>query len=264
MDPTMIAPNEFPAATIRRSAVDTCKAFALKYIGSESTATVAIANTTGDIAFVAGGAADTTVNPGGGTPGTIDLSADAATFALIQTIVDASPNWEYIPLCARPEDASEASGTSKIINNISATSATIDGGYVVKIDTSAALYHSVEVTKNGQSSDPHGFDAGWFHQIELIRATTTFGSGTSTIQVYSVEDRAQTSTLLTTFAAGATTVEAKHPADGNPYPLVSAEGRRLIVKVLNSAAMTAADLAVSYRSYQFGPGIRKAKLRAHL
>lgn len=262
--PYGLDPRDFIRSSIRREAVDKCVAFGLRYKGAQASGKVAIANTTGDMSFTHGAVgsevADTTVNPSGGTPGTIDLSGEGLTFLGVSQLVNASANWELWPKCALPTDVIEAAGTAKIINNIAATQCKLDAGYDVLIDTSAALYHSIGITRNGSSVYPHRHDAGVYHEITKIAVTTTYASGTSIIYVYEVDDFLGTATLMSVggIAAAATTVE-KVLGDAS-YALYNNSGRRLVVKVVNSAAMTAADMEVWYGTYVHTPSARKSKM----
>jgi hypothetical protein len=237
----------------------------IKYIGSEASGKIAFANTTGDISCTHGAVgsevADTTVNPNGGTAGTIDLSAEAATFAALKAIFDATPNWELIPAGYLPGDATEASGTAKILNNIAATSAKIDGGYPVYFDRSASLYHGIGITNCRQSSVPHCHDGQVRHIIDYIAVTLTYSSGTHTIYVYEVDDVAASSTQLFSTAAAATTVAFKLPVSGTPDPTFTAESKRLVLKQISSTAEpTVWDFEVHYESWKLGPGMNKKKL----
>lgn len=266
-----VSPEEIVRSGIVRNAVDLCVAGYIKYIGAQASGKVAVANTTGDLAFTHGAVgaevADTTVNPGGVTPGTIDLSADAATFTAIDQLVNASDNWEWWYESALPTDATEASGTAKIINNVAATQAKVDGGYNLLIDTSAALWHAIGITSQGQSSNPGNFDANVYHEITHIDVGSTYSSGTSILYIYEIDDRAGTVTTLATMTGAATTEYLHIPggavavvSDGVFYPIYNTMNKRIVVKLVNDTAMTAAYMAVYAGTYRYGPGTRKSKL----
>lgn len=253
---------------ITSAGADAVVALYLRYIGEEASGKVAIANTTGDMSFTHGDvgseAADTTVNPAGGVAGTIDLSGEAATFQALAELVNASANWELIPVGYLPTDATEASGTAKIVNNVSATQAKTATGMAVYFDRSASLHHSIGITANGPSSEPHGFDAGMRNIINLLSVTLTYSSGTHLVKVYEVDDIEGTATELASFSAAATTVALTRPTSGTPGTLWQSEGKRLVVKQVSTTAEPSAwTYEIHWERYQTGPGIRKSKMWAY-
>lgn len=248
-------------------AVDSCVAGYIRYKGDEVSGIITITATTGDIVFEHGAAgaevADTTVNPNGSTPGTIDLSTEAATFSPLQRLINLSPNWEWIWHAALPSEATEDSGTAKIVNNLADQQCKIAAGFAIKIDTDPAFWHSVAVTASGPSTDPHAFDAGWYHQIDYINAISTFASGTSLLKVIAVNDDRFDPTETELYSFGMTTATAKYlPKENERYPLFNnaKTGGRLVVKILNSAALSVPTLEIFFGSCKCGIGVRKEEL----
>lgn len=248
--------DQLGSSAIRRAAVDLCVVGTVYYTGSLATPKIAIAATTGDISLTHGADAADTTFAGNGT---CDLSTEGATFVALKRQFDATPNWHLALECVLPGDATEAAGTAKIINNVSATGVPTTG-YAILVDTSTALYHAIGITHNGDPTEPHNHDAGVMNVLMSVRATTTYGSGTSIINIYEVNDVAGTSTFKFSIAAGATTVEGGQPSAGTLAAIQSSDGFRIVCKVVNSAAMTAADMTVYFKQGAFGPGMRAAKL----
>ena len=95
----------------------------VRYVGSQASATVEVAATSGDITFKHGDlgseAVDSTIDSGGDDPGVIDVSdANANTMGEVVDLINASPNWEaYLVDCLR----ADASGT--LLLTMSATQA---------------------------------------------------------------------------------------------------------------------------------------------
>jgi len=252
-------------ASERKDAVDTCVAGYLKYKGEEDSGLVTIAVTTGDMSFKHGATgsevADTTVNPTGTTPGPIDLSTEAATFAPLGRLVNFSANWEWWWHAALPTEATEDSGTAKIVNNLTDQQCKLANGYAVLIDTDPAFWHSVAVTAWGPSSDPHGFDAGWYHQIEYINAGSTFASGASVLKIYAVNDDRWNPTVEELYSFTMTSPTAKYlPKLDERWPIYNVEGKRFVLKIENTLAMTLPTLEIFFGSCKCAPGVRRGKL----
>lgn len=128
------------------SAVSTDIGIYVKFIGNcqpVTTSTVAVDAGTGDLAFVACGAADATINPVaagplgicGNTAGTIDVSdADCNTFGEVIDLINGSANWLAYPGAVLRSDSSD-----NRLNTLAATAAQGPAGLGLLKDTSVAL-----------------------------------------------------------------------------------------------------------------------------
>lgn len=128
------------------SAVNTDVGVYVKFIGNcqpNATSTVAVDAGTGDLAFVACGAADATINPVAAGPlgicgnvaGTIDVSdADCNTFGEVIDLINGSPNWIAYPGAVLRSDSS-----NNTLNTLGAASAQGPAGLGLLKDTSVAL-----------------------------------------------------------------------------------------------------------------------------
>ena len=258
-----IKPEDMAHGISRVNTLDGSVAYRIKYIGSAESGLLTISSA-GDHVFVHGAlgseAADTTVNPNGGTPGTIDVSAEATTFAQLKRIVDESANWEFIPIGILPTDAPNTTTTTHLVA-VTTQQCNVAAGYAVYIDRSATLYNVVGVTFNGPSSEPHGSDSQSHNEINYLSVTLTFAGGTHTIYVYEVDDVAGTATLLDSFGSAATTVAKKIPVSGTQGTVYSTENKRLVVKQASVAGEpTATEIEVHYSQHQFGPSVRASKM----
>jgi len=92
---------------------------------------------------------------------------------------------------------------------------------------------------------------GFRNQLDYLSFTSTYASGTSTINVY--ETDGVTETLVHTQAGGATTVAGTYTPT---KPIIAAPGYRLMVQLVNSAAMTAIACDVKGRSWQAGASVQ--------
>jgi hypothetical protein len=114
----------------------------------------------------------------------------------------------------------------------------------------APLRDDIRVYQEGQSVDDGTVDNmkpfnGMNAVIKGFTATNTFASGTSTLQI--IEDTDPTSAtgsaVKYSVAAAATTVAAEKNFTLNPYE--GARSARVLVRISNSAAQSAVQLAVS-------------------
>ena len=202
----------------------------IKYIGSEASGTVQVAATTSDMLFKHGDAgsetADSTIQVGT-TAGTIDVSNAAAnTVGEIVDVINASDNWEAVLIDSLRADTS----TAKFLTAAAASANTY---FDVNSDTSAALYLTVSLQNEGLPSD-NDDDSGQKNNIVEIQSTNTYGSGSSTISVYSCVG--STETQVYSKAGGATTVEQTISFDDIGHD--GGIGARTVVRMTGSAACT--------------------------
>lgn len=217
----------------------------IKYIGApvSGAVTVAVADATGDIAFVVNGAADTTV----ATTGTIDVSDSAYnTFGEVVDAINASPNWHaYI------KDGMRSETSTDTLLTFAATSAKTSE-VILYGDTSVKLSMDMAFTiedfpdfkeKNPRKADKFQNLLGCIAKVFGISATSTYASGTSKIQVYEV-DSAGTETQLYEVASGASTVAGTATNTYGWKPEDKECGYKLVARLINSVAMASVTFAV--------------------
>jgi len=212
----------------------------VKYIGSEASATVTV-SASGDITFKHGAvgaeAVDPTIDSGGDDDGVIDVSdASANTFGEIVDMINASANWSaYLVGVLRADNANASTGSL-----LARTETTL----VPKVtetplykDTSKVLNLGIRV---GSRTKVGGSEEKSAAEIYQIISTNTFGSGTSIVYIYEINDEAKTETLVYQKAGGATTVEQTQSfvTNGRGSLGVSKQGNHLLVKLVGSAACT--------------------------
>lgn len=262
MDRTLYRPEDWVNGVKRIVSIDTGVGGYIRYKGSAATATIDIANTTGDITLKEATVADVTVNPAGTTPGTIDLSAEATTWGAVADLVNASPNWEMYLTGARRALTVCNAGAGHIVFAITAGDCKTATGYPVLVLASVVLSCPLGITFNGPSTGVHNHDANCLHRILQITGTFTYsGSGTQTIKVYACDDAAKTETLLDTILSATSTSANTIPGTVLGAPIYSQKGVRIVVEsVAASGTFTAAVMTVTHESLKYGPGIRKANL----
>lgn len=229
----------------------------------------------------AGSVLDTAVFQTGVTAGNLLLSNgsdDMAFLELAQTI-NASRAWACTLVCARPEDIAYLHGSTLdavlgvTAGTANAKACATEAGTILYFDTSAntgnGLHYDVcfgpegldenfaSFTGRKSAADRSVRDSDDFRDatgntitgmadrtmvdsvgfVSSIAATSTYASGTSTINVY--EATQSESVLIDSFAGGATTVAGSRSYDNEMRGFA---GRRLIVRLTNSAALSAASL----------------------
>jgi len=235
--------------------------FTIYYIGAQASAIVDIAST-GDITFKHGAAAaeaaDTDTKLDAGGLGIIDVSADITDYASIVRRINSSDNWRAVLKGALPDDDPHTTTTGHFTEVTGGTvySSSVDG-YDVKTDDSDSLYIVAGMTYQGKPTKLHGTDHNVIHVLQRVIAKSTYASGTSLLKAYACDDDSGVSTLIKTWTAGATTVEVLYPAatvsvDGHWEAFT--KGKRLVVKLLNSAAMSSVRLKIEGFSFARGPG----------
>lgn len=256
---------------------DTDVAILVRHIGSSSEASglVAVA-ANGDLTFTAGAqGSETTVDDfecpvSGALGGVIDVS-DAACNT-IEEVVDTingtcstctKGNWLAVPVDALGSDSSNDS-----LLTISATSANSINGLALNWDTDTVGFNSTILMAPLEARvfpfyvagapDAPKLNANPFndHRSVLLQAnaTSTYASGTSTYQVWSVlpkfsalQDYSEVRTQLYAEPAGATTVNKIFGGSNGfaPYGVAGRKGEKLISRLSNSAAMA----STAHRAY---------------
>ena len=242
------------------SADDTDVALVVRYIGPGAGANTNVAvAANGDLTFLKSGVAvDEFECPVSGALGGVITVANAAcdTMGEVVDVINASTNWRAFLVGALRGDSS-----NDTLLTISATDTTTVGGLALKFDTDVAKIASIAFMPAGNDinffiAGPGSMGAGgirpnpfsaWQGAVSLIRATSTYASGTSTIKVYSVKTETgragkgtETATTLWSIAGGATTAEKL--LDYSETPLYSRRGEKLLVRLENSAAMASISL----------------------
>lgn len=261
--------------------ISTDVAFVVRYIGGLSgTAQIA----TGDLLLKVGASgseiADTTVTGCGGTAGTLAV----ASCTTIQTLINrcnASVNWRCVPIDSILAD----SVTGAKLLTLAATTANKPEGLNINWDNTVSFASTrllapytapvIPVTGlpyNFRTAAPYLNGVGNVNMVEkpfndlktflsYFSETTTFGSGTSTIQFLDCDTHfrptilvaagsAETCNVVFSVGGGATTVQKIiTDYEFNPFPFTP--GNRVLVRLNNSAALTAVQLTATAWSSQF-------------
>jgi hypothetical protein len=248
-----LGPGEFRAANPGLGADDQSIALIVKYIGTEESGTVTVSS--GDIIFQDGdsGAEAASTEIASATPGTIDISTAAEdTIGEALDLINASGNWIAVPIDAVRSDTI---GTSAELATLAETQAKVKNGVKIYWDTSAKMADSVlvapasiresiapyEAPELTAKVDPMKPFKGYNAVIKAFNAKSTYASGTSTNQV--IEDDGTTSTVVRSITAAATTVTQENDWSNAPYE--GSRSKRVLVRILNSAAQSVVGLGVS-------------------
>lgn len=241
------------------AAVSTDVPILVRYVGSNSSATVAVDAATGDLTFQVGGVAYSGFECpiSGGLGGVIDVS-DAAcnTFEEVVDTINGNCTGCSSDFRAVLLDSLGSDSSINTLITLGTTQVTTTDGVGLLNDGTTAFYASrallpPELRKIGPYltgppyyrlvENPYRGRQAW---VRYMDATTTYGSGTSNFKVYSVKARngtntTETVTTLSTLAGGATTVFGAITNFVN-NPLPGRPDEKVIVRIENSAAMTAA------------------------
>lgn len=233
---------------------DTGIAALVRYVGSNSSATVAVA-ANGDLTFQVGGAAYSGFEcpVSGGLGGIIDVS-DAACNTLGEVIDTINGNCTGCSSDFRAVlvDSLRTDSSNDTLVTFSATETTLTKGVQLNIDTDVALLDSRALVLNrtdisGYLGGPPNFrllenpNGGTNPSLRYYSITSTYGSGTSTSTIYSVKVSnktagSETATVLYgPQAAGATTVAKNF--DFLVQPIAGRPHEKIVVRTVNSAAM---------------------------
>lgn len=237
-------------------AVSTEVPIIVRYVGTNANGgTVAVA-AGGDLTFsqgaVGSSTADATVKcPSGGSSGVIDVSDTACdTLGEVVDILNATSNWRAVIL-----EGLRADSSNNTLITLSETAAnTIDGlgllhdgtvsfkgTILVNSDDARSMKFYVDPTRRQGTGIKAKPFAGQSAIALLLRSTSTYGSGTSSLEVICVDvtngatGASETSTKYVT-AAGATTVATT--LDFTPYGLGCPVGQKMLWRTNNSEAMT--------------------------
>ena len=237
-------------------AADTMVALGIRYIGTGASGVVTVGST-GDMAFLHGVAAsevaDTTVNPAGDTPGTLDLVGGTLdlfpTFKSILDMVNASANWEMWLIGARPEQVAHVTtqGHLLVVTGVNGDAGGSGSdnkltGYEFFFDNSGADLFGVGLTLGGPSHVIHNSDSGveW-KALRVSCKSTDATAASATLKLYACNDQAGTSRVIAQFTPGATTVEVLYPAAATPATVphaVTLGGERMVLTYVGGGALT--------------------------
>jgi hypothetical protein len=248
------------------TADDTDVALLIKYVGTQASGTVAVV--AGDLLLKHGAVsaeiADTTITGCGATAGTLDVD-NAACNSLGELVdkINTSANWRAVILDGLRSDVT--SGATLLA--LAATSASLSEGLVINWDTSVAFKASFAANAPRKISSylstgggriaatlmPNVFQ-GKQCVIYHVNATSTYGSGTSAVQVVSVTPvnksggAVGTEVVQTVFslAGGATTVNKVviDSVSASGVGVLTNRDSKCLVRIVNSAAASAVLLNV--------------------
>ncbi len=225
---------------LRFESDDTDVGLVVMYVGAQVSATIEV-DSSGDITFkhgaLAAEAVDTTIDSGGDDPGVIDTSdTNANTMGEVVDIINASANWKaYLKDALRADASTDALlivAETTMVPNVTETD--------LPMDTSVALSLTVRI---GSRTKVNGSEEHSAAEVTSIISTNTFGSGTSLIQIYEVDELAKTEKKIWQRSGGATTVEQEaidSVGENNAIKraAVARTGMHLIVRMIGSAACT--------------------------
>jgi len=224
-----------------------CVAMLLKYVGTENSATVAVA-AGGDMTFEVSAAADTTVN----TTGSIDLSTPAAavdTYGELVDIINASANWTAVLV-----DVLRSDLTDNTLYTQTTVQCTKAEGVPLYLDSAvAASYHAGRaLLPTGMQTDIRPWIsrksgkplenpfAGQQIDVRWVEGYSTFAT-TGTFNIYSVKPSnrktggAETVTTLWTESTGASTVN-KQLTQFQYFGLLGRVNEKVIVRITDTGA----------------------------
>lgn len=247
-----------PTPVAASIADDTGIAMLVRYVGSNTSADVAVDAGTGDLTFRVGGVAVSTFEcpVSGGLGGVIDVS-NAACNTMGEVVDTINGNCTG---CTAPGDfravlidSLRSDSSVDALVTISATELTRTDGLQLNIDTSTAFLDSRALVPNRTNiagylggppsykllENPYGGLGQAF--LRYYSITETYGSGTSLISFVSVKPSnksagAETVTTLYGPVAGPATTETKN-IDFIANPLPARLHEKLVVRTVNSAAM---------------------------
>lgn len=239
------------AAGLALTADDTSLAVIVRYIGTQSGLVAVAAN--GDITFTQGATGSEAASTefecpvSGALGGVIDVS-DAACNTLGEVVdtINASTSWRAVII-----DGLRSDSSNDTLLTFSATAATAVNGYPLYWDTDTAFSSTIAILPTearkmpfylqGRSlrTDPY---AGTLPLFWYGNATSTYGSGTSTLSLVSVKATyatsnlagTETATTILSLAGGATT--AAKEVDFRAHGVYGRRGEKLLFRMINSAA----------------------------
>lgn len=236
-----------PIQPLSRHVVDdTPVGIVVKYVGSEVSATITVSSS-GDITFkhgaLASEAVDSTIDSGTDDAGVIDVSDSSAnTFGKIVDMINNSSNWEaYLKDGLRADNSNNSTGSLLLRTETTLTPNVTETSLFV--DTSKMLNFSIRI---GSRTRINGTEEHSAAELLRVISTNTFGSGTSLVQIYEVDELKKTETKILEQDGEATGVEQDFNLvkDGRGSIAVSRTGMHLLVRLLGSGFMTGKMTAI--------------------
>lgn len=256
------------------TAVNTDVAFLIKYTGTQNKGIVDVA-ANGDITLKHGvtgsEVVDTTVEcdssiaASGSRSGIIDVSDSACdTVGEVMNIINSqSTNWVIVPIDALLSDDLNAGGSGALVT-ITGSSASVMDGLALVWDTATRFASTIALLPPearkiryylsgvpstgtpGTGLKPNPY-AGLRTVVGAANATSTYGSGSSSYRISQevpLYNKSGTSTSTITvlygdIAGGATTVNKTYIAPTDNYRIMGDDGAKVVLKLTNTAAMTA-------------------------
>lgn len=239
------------AAGLALTADDTSLAVIVRYIGTQS-GTVAVASN-GDITFKQGASGSEAASTefecpvSGALGGVIDVSDTACnTLGEVVDTINASTSWRAVII-----DGLRSDSSNDTLLALAETTATAVNGLSLYLDTDVAYASTIALlpTEARQmpfylqgrtlKTDPY---AGSLPLFWYGNATSTYGSGTSTLSLVSVKATynttnyagTETATTILSLAGGATT--AAKEVDFRAHGVYGRKGEKLLFRLINSAA----------------------------
>lgn len=256
------------------TADDSDVAMLVKYIGpigasgTTNSGTVQIAATSALFKSGAQGAETNATTdptcPGGGTAGTVDFTNAACdTLGEMVDVVNATTTWRAVLVAGFRTDNTFNSNVKLVA--LGATRATTPDGVQIKFKTANQLTSSLLVAParfttsmtaylaGGNAGQPRAFVSNPFYNRRSVfllgNETSTFASGTSTYNIYSVLPKnrpagaagvgtgsSEVVTLMYSDVGGATTVSKTF--DLRDIGIAAARNEKLIIRLTNSAALS--------------------------
>lgn len=223
----------------------------VRYKGTEASATVEVAATSGDITFKVGTlsseAVDADIDSGGNDPGVIDVSdSNVDTMGELVDFINASGTWEaYLVDCLRSDD----SRTLLLTMAAAQANKTVvpqgvrlykDSSQNDNFDISIAIMNRLYPTGFERSEDK-------ICGVSGVVEKNTFGSGTSDIKVYEINPNTKVETLVYSRSCAATTVQGTLAS--TDIDITADQGNYLLVRMVASAAAATGFLTVLGKIY---------------
>lgn len=245
-----------PVAANLSSATAGSVAFLVKYVGTATSATVAVA-AGGDMTFEVSAAASTSINSAaicGVTAGTVDLSTPAVTCDTLGEVVDminATSDWRAVLVDGLRSDSSD-----NTLYTLVTAQATLKNGLAIYEDATVSLHPGRALLPEGCQTNINCFmtpqgklienpSAGKLIDLRWVAGYNTWNT-TSNFYIYSVKSSnkakgSETVTTLWTEATGATGTN-KQLTQFQYFGLLGRPHEKVVVRMVVTATMSAPAL----------------------
>ncbi len=233
-----------PTQPVVRTVVDDSpEGIVVMYIGTEVSATITVSSS-GDITFkhgaLAAEAVDATIDSGGDDAGVIDVSdSNANTFGEVLDIINGSANWKaYLKDALRADNSNNSTGSLLIRSETTLTPNVTETPLFV--DTSKTLEMSVRI---GSRTKVNGVEYASAAEAISIVHLNTYGSGTSKIRVYEVDEIRKTETKIYDIAGASTATQGDGIQNASSNTTIkkittSRTGMHLLVRMIGQSFCT--------------------------